>query len=255
MNRTGKLLLILGFLVSVFAGFGVFVVLTLSQPKPAEVQTTKLVIAFQNITPRTEITNDQVGAADWPRSLPTPVGGLSDPGDVIGKVSTIPIPPGQPIVSANLIDKSQNREAHSSAALLLDKGTVAKAMSVSVVSSVAAAIQAGDRVDIIATFTPLSTGTQQAPSIVNRLLADVLIIQVGPWPAPGAKDQGANTGTGATVITVQLKEQDALVLEYALENAGTVTLFLRPANDHDILTLDPVTLDYIIQRYNYRVVR
>jgi hypothetical protein len=85
---------------------------------------------------------------------------------------------------------------------------------------------------------------------VQRLLADVLIIQVGPWPSPGSKSGGGTTG--ASVITLQLKEQEALVLEYALENASTVTLFLRPANDHDILSLDPVTLDYIIQRYGYR---
>ncbi len=250
MNRTGKLLLIFGFFIAVFSGFGVFVLLTLAQPKPATVETTKLVIAFQNIAPRAEIATNQVGAADWPRAIPTPIGGFSDPADVVGKLSNTTISPGQPIIAGMLIDKSQINETHSDAALLLAKGTVAKAMPVSIVSSVAQAIQAGDRVDIVATF-PGSSATGPASPIIQRLLADVLVIQVGPWPGPDSKSQGGNTGS--TVITLQMKEQEALVLEYAIENASTVTLFLRPANDHDILPLDPVTLDYIIQRYGYRV--
>ena len=69
MNRTGKLLLIFGFCIALFSGFGVFVLLTLAQPKPAAVETTKLVIAFQNIAPRAEIATNQVGAADWPRAI------------------------------------------------------------------------------------------------------------------------------------------------------------------------------------------
>jgi Flp pilus assembly protein CpaB len=252
MNRTGWVLLIFGILTSIVAGLGVFVLLTINQPKPAPVETTKLVVAFQNISPRTEITDGQVGVADWPSVIPTPIGGLADPKDAVGKLSNTMISPGQPVISSMLIDKSQVEETHSNAALLLEKGTVAKAMQVNIVSNVAEALQAGDRVDVIATFEGQST-TGPASSITQRLLADALILQVGPWPKPGAKDQSSATGT--TVITLQLKEQEALVLEYAIEHASTVTLFLRPANDHDILTLDPVTLDYITQRYGYRVTR
>ncbi len=250
MNRTGWVLLFFGIVISVVAGLGVFVLLTISQPKPAQVETTKLVVAFQNIMPRTEVTDGQVGTADWPSAIPTPVGGFADPTDVVGKLANTTISPGQPVVAAMLIDKSQIQETHSNAALILEKGTVAKAIQVNIVSNVAEAIQAGDRVDVIATFTsPSATG--QASSITQRLLADVLILQVGPWPKPAAQDQSSATGT--TVITVQLTEQEALVLEYATEHAPTVTLFLRPANDHDILTLDPVTLDYIFQHYGYRL--
>jgi Flp pilus assembly protein CpaB len=250
MNRTGWVLLIFGFLISTVAGLGVFVLLTINQPKPASVETTKLVVAFQNISPRTEITNGQVGTADWPSAIPTPTGGFADPADVVGKLANTTISPGQPVVAAMVIDKSQIQETHSNAALILAKGTIAKAMQVNIVSNVAEAIQAGDRVDVIATFANPST-IGQASSITQRLLADVLILQVGPWPKPGAKDQSGTTGT--SVITLQLTEQDALALEYATEHAATVTLFLRPANDHDILTLQPVTLDYIFQRYGYRL--
>lgn len=248
MNRTGKVLLVLGFIVSIISGFGVFVLLALAQPKPAAVETTKLVIAFQNIQPRTEITQGQVGSADWPIAVPTPIGGFADSTGVIGKLSTSSIGPGQPILSSMLIDKSQIKETHSNAALVLEKGTIAKAMQVSIVSNVAEAIQAGDRVDVIATFSNQPQTGQPIP-VTQRLLADVLILQVGPWPVPGSKPQAV---TGAAVITLQLKEQEALVLEYAIEHASTVTLFLRPANDHDILTLDPITLDYINQRFGYR---
>ncbi len=251
MNRTGKVLLLFGFLIAGFAGVGVLVLLTLAQPKPTEVQTTKLVIAIQNILPRTEITSGQVGTSDWPVAIPTPVGGFADPRKAVGQLSNTTISPGQPILSSMLIDKSQLKETHSSAALLLEKGTVAKAMQVNIVSNVAEALQAGDRVDVIATFNSQSS-TGPTASVTHRLLTEVLVMQVGPWPAPGAKSQSSSS---TAVITLQLKEQEALVLEYAIEHASTVTLFLRPANDHDILAMDPVTLDYINQRYGYKLPR
>jgi Flp pilus assembly protein CpaB len=163
----------------------------------------------------------------------------------------VPIYPGQPIIPQVLIDKEQIQETHSNAALLLEKGMVAKAMPISLVTGVADALQPGDRVDIIATFRAQSTTAASAVA-TNRTLADVLILQVGPWPPPNTKTQPA---ASASVITFQLKEQDALALQYIMEYAASVSLVLRAANDHEILQLEPVTFDYINQRFGFRLPR
>ncbi len=249
MSRFGTVIFIVGIVIAVGAGFVVFAILTFSQPPPAEVPTTELVIAYQNISSRTEITKDQVGVADWPRTLPTPVGAYRDPTGVVGKLATAPLSPGQPVTDKVLVDKKDINATKSNAAFLLENGTVGVAMPVTIQNNVAQAVQAGDRVDVIATFQATSPSTAVA---TQRLLADVLIVNVGNWPNPNEKAQAAG---GTAVITMQLKEQDVLVLEYAKQFAADITLVLRPANDREILTLEPVTFDYINQRFGFKLPR
>jgi Flp pilus assembly protein CpaB len=250
MNRAGRLLFIFGVVIALGSGFFVFLLLALSnQSKPADVATLKLVIAVQNISPRTEIQANQLQRTDWPAALPTPIGGYEQISDVTGKLATSPLAPGQPVTDRVVVDKKDLKETHSSAALILEKGNVAVAMPVTIKSSVAQAIQAGDRVDVIATLKSPSGGTGTA---TQRVLADMLILQVGPWPGADSKGQSQSSG-GAAVITLQLKEQDVLALESTQQFASEVTLVLRSAEDHDIQQLEPVTFDYINQRFNFKL--
>jgi hypothetical protein len=55
------------------------------------------------------------------------------------------------------------------------------------------------------------------------------------------------------VLTVQLDMQDALVLKNMQANASTFTLALRPATDHGLANPTPVTLDYLQQRFGFRL--
>ncbi len=248
MTSAGRILFLIGILISLAAGAAVFISLSLNQPKPVEVPTTKLVVAFQEVAPRSEIVPGHVGVAEWPKALPTPVGAFTQPDQVIGKLATASLSPGQPITAKMVVDKKDLQETHSNAALILEKASVAIAMPISIKTDVAEAIQPGDRVDIIATFKSQNQNNQAVAT--QRVLGDVLVLQVGPWPAAGAK---AQSGGAATVLTLQLKEQDALALQYTLDFASSVTLALRPANDHDLIQLEPVTLDYINQRFNFRL--
>ncbi len=246
MNRAGQILFVLGLVIALVSGFFVFVLLVMSQNRTSNVETTPIVVAFQNISPRTEIVPEQVGMAEWPRALPTPIGAYDDATNVVGKLAVAPLSPGQPIIAQSLVDKGDVKENHSNAALILEKGSVGVAMPVTIKSSVGEAIQAGDRVDVIATFT--AQGTAGVP-VTQRLLTNMLVLQVGTWPRPG----GAQTNAGVTIITLQLKEQDVLVLEYAQQYANNVTLTLRAASDDEILPLEPVTLDYINQHFGYKL--
>lgn len=250
MNRASTILFALGFLIAIISAAGMYIVLTSAQPKQAQADTTSLVIAFQNIPGRTEITADQVGRGQWPKTIPTPTGAFETPEEVVGKLATNPIYPGQPIIARDLLDKNKAKETHSNASLILDKGTVAIAVPVSIRSNIAQAVQPGDRVDILVTF-PVRGGA--APNITTqRLLEDVLILQVGTWPAPAeTQAQQQQAAQNWAVLTFQLKEQLAMDLEYVLENASSYMLVLRPATDHEILPLEPVTLDYLIQKYKF----
>lgn len=251
MRRVGVALIVLGFFFASFAGLALFVFFP-RQNQPPEVPTTSLVVAFQNIQQRTEVSKDQLGHVDWPQQIPTPIGGFANPDDVVGKLALVPIYPGEPVIDKMVVDKSALKETHSNAALILDQGTLAFALPVSLDTNVAEAVQAGDRVDLIATFTiqPItSTETIGGPVILTqRLLQDVLVLQVGPWPRGAA---AAQQGQVTAVVTLQVKEQDVLVVQYAQVNATALALALRAANDHNQVNPTPVTIDYLKEHFGF----
>jgi Flp pilus assembly protein CpaB len=253
MRSGGRVLIILGLFLAIVSGGGVFFVLANAQPSTEPVPTTKLVVAYQNVGERTEVGTDQVGAVDWPQTIPTPTGAFADPANVVGKFAVHQIYPGQPIIASMLIDKEAIKEKRSNAAYLLAKGKVAMAFPVTTISGVARAIQAGDPVDVIATFSVnLQREGQQGIQVIatQRTLQDVLILQVGAWPSAGAEPAAEPE---LRMVTFQVDEQDALVLKFIEENATSVSLALRAAGDHDLFNPEPVTLQYVNTRFGYKI--
>ena len=51
-------------------------------------------------------------------------------------------------------------------------------------------------------------------------------------------------------MTVLVDQQDALVLKFARESGASIDFALRGKLDHDIISTEPVTLDYMIRRFN-----
>src|SRR5215210_2505576 len=122
MRGGGRIFIILGFVLALIAGAAVFIVLANAEPQPVTVPTTKLVVAFQQVPSRTEITADQIGEVEWPVRVPTPIGAYESPADVVGKLSKVPIFAGQPIINEMVISKADVEAQHSNASLLLEKG-------------------------------------------------------------------------------------------------------------------------------------
>ena len=109
----------------------------------------------------------------------------------------------------------------------------------------------------------------QVPRMTTQLLVqDVSVLKVGEWGAPsGPTSGGEGAGEGAgedtgqqdappqqvieppSIIVVMVNHQDALVLKYARETGATIDLVLRSSGDHDVVTTEPVTLDYMLARF------
>lgn len=250
MRRNGRILFILGFVLAVISAVGLYVVVANSKPPPAQVPTTQVVVAFQSVQQRSEIDANEIGIVPWPQTVPTPIGAYSTSDQVLGKLAKAPIYPGQSINSEMLVDKADLKESHGNAALILEERTRAIAMPVKMDTSVAQAIQAGDRVDFVVTFRVSAETSEGQKELVttHRLLEDVLILQVGPWPAGDGK---AEAEANFSVVTFQVNLQDAQVIKYAQLNAADVSLALRPANDHTLEQTEPVTLEYLNKRFGY----
>jgi hypothetical protein len=80
-------------------------------------------------------------------------------------------------------------------------------------------------------------------------LQDVLIIQVGTWTRPVPQGQQPAQAQATGMLTLQVTEQDALVVKYVQGQAGYFALALRPANDHVLANPTPVTIDYLIDHF------
>ena len=256
----GRIFIILGLVLALISGLGVFYVLVTASPQAEPVPTTKLVVSFQQIPARSEISADQIGQMDWPQTIPTPLGAYAEPTQVIGQLAKNPIYPGQPVIADMVISKSDTEARHSNASLILEKGQVAVALPVSVSIDVAEAIQTGDRVDILVTYNievKDKTDAQNSTAYIvsQKTLENVLILQVGPWPRDIGEQSAQSSGGGGaiTVITVQLPEQDAVVLRNIQDTATTYSLALRAANDEQIFTTEPVTIEYLNKRFNFNI--
>lgn len=259
MKRSGggRIFIILGLVLAVISGIGVFYLLLTTQPPPQQVQTTKLVVSFQQIPGRSEISPDQIGQVDWPQTVPTPLGAFAEPTEVVGKLAKNPIYPGQSINSDMLISKADAEAQHSNAALIIEKGQIAVAIGVGLQSSVAEALQAGDRVDLIVTYNvdtsnPLPGQTNAQYGVSQKTLENVLVLQVGPWPRD-IGEQSSQGGGSVNVITLQMPEQDAVALAQIQSSASSYTFVLRSANDEQIFTTEPVTIEYINKRFNFKI--
>jgi pilus assembly protein CpaB len=257
MRRGGRILVLLGIVLGLLTAGGTFLVISTAQSQGQQIPTKSVVIAQQNIFARTEILPDAVGKAEWPEAF-LPPGAFEKPDEVIGKLALEPIYQGQIILPPMILDKTKVKETRSNASFLIPEGKVAVAFPLSTLSGVAGAVQNGDYVDLLLTLTPVQgtkavTGTTtttggEGLAVAQLMLQDVLILNVGAWG--GAQDKNAPPGA---VVTFVLDRQDALALKAAREQ-GTIELALRRANDHKLVTTEPVSLQYLNKRFNFNLI-
>jgi len=103
---------------------------------------------------------------------------------------------------------------------------------------VAGAVQPGDRVDVIATWTG---PTSQANA--EDLFQDVRVFAVGRWQT-GVRQQVTNNVGGAdnpTSITLLLDYQQAVMLEYLIRTGGSISIALRRFDQSGDVRTAPVT--------------
>lgn len=121
-------------------------------PTITPVPMVEIVVAIQDIPRGTIIRPDTVQIYPWPADA-VPVNAISNPEDVINKVARTDIFREQPILGNLIVDDFQNLATiGSDAALITPPNRVLISVPMNRLTSVAFALQPGDRVDIIASF-------------------------------------------------------------------------------------------------------
>lgn len=122
-------------------------------PTPTPIELVNIVIAVQELPRGFRIPANAVAVRPWPAES-APFNGITNIEDVVDKIARTDIFREQPILSNMLVDDFENLandlgRVGSDAAAVLPNTLVAVAMPVDRLTSVAYAVQDGDRVDVI----------------------------------------------------------------------------------------------------------
>ncbi len=258
MRRGGRILIVLGLLLGLITAAVTFITLSQGTTPQETIATRDVVVATQNIGQRAEITLDMVSTASFPINA-IPAGAFEFPQAVVGKLTLMPIYPGQIILPPMIADKPAPiiTPTGSIASFMIPEGKVAMAFEISNINGVAGAIQPGDTVDILVTLqasalppaTPrpgtATTGTEGLP-VTQLTLQDVLVLHVGSW---GIQDRNAPPGG---ILTFVLDRQDAATLK-GFKEQGQIDLVLRRVGDRKIYEIEPVSLQYLNRRFKFNL--
>lgn len=236
MNRS-RTLILLG--IVLLLGAVAVLVLLPQQAQPAtpqvatpvpEVKTTEIMVAAQNIPRGTIIGKDAVVPNKWPNeSLPPDSLYLTKPEDIIGQRARTDILRGQPVLSTMITaDPDQLVSTGSDASLFIPPGKVALAFPIGQLSSVGYAIGAGDRVDVLVTFSVIDVNQEgQYPTIpFNRDLVDDLV--AAGLPPEAAAAQALSILQEATVAPRQVSQLTLQNIEVLHVGEWPATGLLKP---------------------------
>lgn len=287
--KRGRILILLGLILGLATAAAAFYVLRGSTDEipttPAEIPRQKVLVALQNIGQANMIDPALMELREFEQSQ-VPPDALLSAADIAGKLAAQDIAQGQIVRRDMVTDWETIVELGINASFLIPPGKVLVAVPINEQSSVAYALEAGDTIDMLVTMElvsvdpetqikePLPADTEdvvkveQIPRMVSQLtLQDVTILKIGRWgekiPEPGSPaeqqqasaqaQQGAETAPIVqlpTIMTVLVDQQDALVLKFARESGASIEFALRGKLDHELVTTEPVTLDYMIRRFN-----
>ena len=215
-----------------------------------------VVTASRSVPIRSILTLEDLQVGEIPAST-VPAGALNSVDDVIGRLTTVDLLPGEPLIDLRLVDPNVVAADGRTAVYLVD-GQLLLALPAQDLLSRVGVIKPGDYVDIAATLTfPADRGIGASEGASDEQTTFFLLQNVPVVGATGRVAPVANVGEGAAAavderpdtLLVTVSPQDALALKYAIDAGGTLDILLRPPGVTRPFLADPVDVDYLINRY------
>jgi pilus assembly protein CpaB len=198
----------------------------------AAAESLEVLVAAADIPARAVLTTESVRSQSYPRVL-VPSGALGNVADAIGQTTLAAIPRGAVVVRNQLVAAGGNKGA----SVALEKGTVLVAFPTTDPLTVAGLVEAGDRVDVLATLAVGADGAKRTQTIVqNLVVVDVM--------RPSRDSQ-----VRAAALTFVVDPQVALVLKHLRDSQYTIDLSIRARADTETVKTATVDSAYVLQRY------
>ena len=206
---------------------------------------------------RSVLTLDDMIAVDMPADV-VPDGAVRTSDVAVGRLTTAPLYPGEPILEQELVDPNVVSPDGRKALYLLED-EVLMALPAQDMLSRSGMLAAGDHVDILFSLNfPENRGIgatdteQEDQPATFGLLQNVSIAGlVGGVPQATSDEEGNESVTTVQpdVVLLSIAPQDALALKYAVDAGGVIDLVLRAPGVEKPFVTDPVDVDYLINRY------
>jgi pilus assembly protein CpaB len=265
LNRRALLLVITGGVAAIAAALVIYFLIT-NIPQPQTIQPTDntpvarrvVLIAATDIAANTQISEAQVTTGTFPIDM-VPPDALTSTDDVLTATVRSRIFAGQILLQRQFIIG-----VGEGSSVNVPVGKVMVAFPSTDMLNATGAVQQGDHVDIMLSI-PISgtsrlnsgsdTGTQLATVgertlVAQSTLQNIEVYNVGQWAPPGQQVENA-ADTGLKIISFIVEPQEALILKYVKDSGGTIDLAVRSAEDTQIFDTDPVTLDYLVDVFEF----
>lgn len=247
-SRRGKVIVVLGVLMGILAGAAALYVVQRAQLEAgsAGLQLVPIVVAVRDIPPRTPIAAADMVVRQVPMDNSNASGTFSEPGPIVGLITSVPVLANQPLLANMLAGQSSGG---GTLGILAPNETVApdlpawRAVAVTIPEDRAAGglIEAGQTVDMIATVlitlpeSVIEAGRYTTDRSTKLVYQDMMVL--------------AKTTT-AYVIKAPIDVAEE-ISHFQASGAASFTLLVRPAQDLrtvDVTSLGTTTAE-IIQRY------
>ncbi len=181
-------------------------------------ETVPVVVATKEVPPAVALSGDQVKVSQWPQDSPLP-GKFSRFEDVEGRVSAVPLNPGEPILESKLAPKG----VIPGLTALLSPEKRAMTVKVDEASGVAGFLNPDNRVDVVAT---VDKGDFNKDPISKLILQNLRVLGTGQRIEKklGEKPQVVPT------VTLEVSPEEGERLALAVQE-GKIFLILRNQQD------------------------
>jgi Flp pilus assembly protein CpaB len=252
----------------------------LPAPTPKPAITVQAVVTTHDVALGGVLRSDDIKLVDVPVEL-APPGVISDPEQVIGRITKVQLVAGEMVMDHNLADPSN---VNGDLGFVIGDNQVLMAFPATDLISTLDVLQRGDLVDILASIeAPRPQGLDrpgaEAEAVeevevltgmitfdaLQRLEITAMVVEIQQEEQRSAVPEVPTGGTPQPQPTPQPREvkvlayllaltpQDALALKNLKDNGATFDFVLRAPTSTQLFELQTITTDYLIDRYEFAV--
>ena len=248
--RRGYLWLAAGLVLAVTAGITAFVAIQRASSTPdkaAQAAQVQALVAARDIPLHSVLGAGDVVLRDVPLEL-MPEGGLKDPKEAVGKLTTTRLARGEIVLGQRLMAPDY---VGPNVALVIDPKQVVVALPANDLLGSLDIIRPGDPVDIMFSLDMSKANPDIAPGMSTMtVLQDVRVADV--VRSQGSATQQAANKPAVQAILVAVDPQDALTIKCFRDCGASADLALRSPAATGTFTLTPIDGAYLLERYQIR---
>jgi pilus assembly protein CpaB len=245
------------------------------QPTPIVEVTADVIVTTHDLGVGSVITREDIQIASMPVSL-VPRDALLTIESALGKMTIAHLIQGEMVLEHHLADPTN--VSHDIGYIIADNQVLMAFPSTDLMSGLGV-LQRGDTVDIFASMTVEVTPTNTTAGVgttaeqeqtitrmftfdafqrvqVTAIVADVVEEQGSTTPTQGGAQPTPNpANVRVRAYLLAMNAQDALVLKHMRDSGAIFDFVLRSPTSNELFEVSPVTVDYLLQRYELTIPR